>query len=87
MRGMAKGPTLEKERKEMKPRTLESSDPKVHAANIERMLTEIIEHVRSDLERVEDVKAQVLFETSAEVLIGLRAAYQHYQSGSEKAMR
>ena len=71
----------------MKVRTLESSDPKVHAANIERMLTEVIEHVRGDIDRVNEPKAQVLFETSAEVLIGLRTAFQHYQSGSEKAMR
>jgi len=66
---------------------LETRDPKAHAANVERMLTEIIDHVRSDVDQVDEPKAQVLFETSAEVLIGLRTAYQHYQSGAEKAMR
>ena len=71
----------------MKSRTLETDNPREHAANIERMLTEVIEHVRRDIERVDDPKAQVLFETSAEVLIGLRMAYQHFQSRSEKAMR
>jgi hypothetical protein len=71
----------------MKPRTLETSDPKAHAANIEQTLTEIIDHLRSDIEKIDEPKAQVLFETSAEVLIGLRTAYQHYQSGSEPAMR
>ena len=71
----------------MESRTLNTDEPKAHAANIERMLTEVIEHVRSDIKRVDNPKAQVLFETSAEVLIGLRTAYQHYQSGSEKAMR
>jgi len=78
---------MERGNEAMKSRTLETSDPKAHAANIERMLTEVIEHVRSDVDRVDDAKAQVLFETSAEVLIGLRTAYQHYQGGSEKAMR
>ena len=71
----------------MKPRTLETDDPKDHAANIERMLTEVIDHMRGEIELVDDPKAQVLFETSAEVLIGVRRAYQHFQSGSEKAMR
>jgi hypothetical protein len=71
----------------MKPCTLETDDPKAHAANIERMLTEVIDHMRSDSERVDDPKAQVLFETSAEVLIGVRKAYQHFARGSEKAMR
>jgi hypothetical protein len=71
----------------MKPRTLATDDPKAHAANIEQMLTEVIDHMRSDIERVDDPKAQVLFETTAEVLIGVRTAYQHFQSGSEKAMR
>jgi hypothetical protein len=71
----------------MKSRTLETSDPKAHAANIEQMLTEIIDHVRSDIDKVDEPKAQVLFETSAEVLIGLRTAYHHYQTGAEPAMR
>lgn len=71
----------------MKSRRLETSDPKAHAANIEQMLTEVIDHVRSDIERVDEPKAQVPFENSAEVLIGLRMAYQHYQSGAERAMR
>jgi hypothetical protein len=71
----------------MKSRTLETDDSKSHARNIEQMLSDLIEHLRDDIDRVDDPKAQVLFETSAEVLIGLRTAYQHFQSGTEKAMR
>ena len=71
----------------MKPRTLQTNDPKAHAANIEQMLTELIDHLRSDIEKVDEPKAQVLFETGAEVLIGLRTAFQHYQTGAERAMR
>jgi hypothetical protein len=51
------------------------------------MLTEIIDHVRADIDKVSEPKAQVLFETSAEVLSGLRTAYEHYSTGAEKAMR
>jgi hypothetical protein len=71
----------------MKAKTLKTSDPKAHARNIEQMLTEVIDHVRADVDRVTEPKAQVLFETTAEVLSGLRTAYQHYESGAEKAMR
>ena len=71
----------------MKTSTLETNDPKAHARNIEEMLTEVIDHVRDDVDRVAEPKAQVLFETTAEVLTGLRTAYQHYESGAEKAMR
>lgn len=71
----------------MKTRTLKTNDPKAHVRNIAQMLTEIIDHVREDVDRVDEPKAQVLFETTAEVLTGLRTAYQHYESGAEKAMR
>ena len=55
--------------------------------NIQRMLTDVIEHVREDADKVNEPKAQALFETTAEVLTGLRAAYEHYETGAEKAMR
>jgi len=71
----------------MKSKELETDDPNAHAGNIEQMLSDLIYHVRRDIDRVDNPKAQVLFETSAEVLIGLRTAYQHFQSGAEKAMR
>jgi len=71
----------------MKLKELETDDPMAHAGNIEQMLSDLIDHVRRDIDRVDNPKAQVLFETSAEVLIGLRTAYQHFQSGAEKAMR
>ena len=36
----------------MKMETLETTDPKAHAANIENALSEIIDHLRSDVDRV-----------------------------------
>jgi hypothetical protein len=71
----------------MKTEVLETSDPKAHVRNIQQMLTEVIDHVREDIDKVNEPKAQVLFETTAEVLIGVRTAYEHYERGSEKAMR
>ena len=71
----------------MKTQTEETSDPKTHARNIQAMLSEVIHHVRQDVGRVSDPKAQALFETTAEVLTGLRTAYQHYETGTEKAWK
>jgi len=67
--------------------TESSSDPRVHSRNIRGMLDDVIGHVREDIGKVSDPKAQALFETTAEVLTGLKTAYQHYETGAEKAMR
>jgi hypothetical protein len=71
----------------MKTAILQTKDSKAHARNIQQMLTDVIEHVRTDADLVDEPKAQALFETTAEVLIGLRTAYEHYVTGAEKAMR
>jgi hypothetical protein len=47
----------------------------------------LIEHLREDIEKVEEPRAQALFETSAEVLIGLKTAYTHYEEEAEVAWR
>jgi hypothetical protein len=71
----------------MKTRSEASSDPLVHTRNIQQMLTEVIDHLREDLGKVTEPKAQALFETSAEVLTGLRTAFEHYERGTEKGMQ
>lgn len=70
----------------MNTQIIETSDPKIHAMNIESMLNEMVDHLRGDLKLVKEPKAQALFETGAEVLIGLRTAFQHYRQGAEPAM-
>jgi len=71
----------------MKTRSEASSDPLVHTQNVQQMLTEVIDHLREDLDKIDEPKAQALFETSAEVLTGLRTAFKHYERGTEKGMR
>jgi hypothetical protein len=58
-----------------------------HVARIQEMLDDLINHCRQDASQVHEPKAQALFETTAEVLLGLKTAYQHYASGAEAAMR
>ena len=50
------------------------SDPRYHTARLKQMLTHLVNHVRQDISKVNDPKAQALFETTAEVLVGLEKA-------------
>ena len=61
------------------------NNPLHHTSNIKRMLNDVITHVRSDVQKVDDPKAEALFETTAEVLEGLVTAYTHFENKSEKA--
>jgi len=63
------------------------TDPLHHVAKIHRMLSELINHCREDIRKIDEPKAQVLFETTAETLIGLRTAYEHYADQAEPAMK
>ncbi len=56
-----------------------SDDPHVHIANVKSRLGETIDHLRQDVSRVHEPKAQALFETTAEVLQGLVTAFEHYE--------
>jgi hypothetical protein len=51
------------------------------------MLTGVIDHLRDDIGKISEPKAQALFETGAEVLTGLRTAFEHYETAAEPAMR
>jgi hypothetical protein len=48
-------------------------------------MEQLIGHLRKDVGRVAEPKAQALFETSAEVLIGLVKAFGDYEKKTEKA--
>jgi len=49
------------------------------------MLTEVAQHAREDVGKVDEPKAQALFETTAEVCAGLGRAFEHYEGQSEQA--
>jgi hypothetical protein len=60
-------------------------DPIRHVQNIRSMMTDVMNHAREDVSKIEDPKAEALFETTAEVLQGLITAYEHYEQKSEEA--
>jgi hypothetical protein len=55
------------------------SDPRRHTAQIKQRLREDVAHLRQDIAKVSEPKAQALFETTAEVLEGLANAFDHYE--------
>ena len=69
----------------MKP--LSESDPIHHTQKIKGQMSHLIEHLRGDVGKVTEPKAQALFETSAEVLTGLVKAFDDYEKKSEAAWR
>jgi len=63
------------------------SDPRNHTAKIKQMLTDVINHVRENVSKISDPNAQALFETTAQVLTGLRKSYEDFEQKNEEAWR
>ncbi|MGN6491894.1 MAG: hypothetical protein ACTHLE_07845 [Agriterribacter sp.] len=64
-----------------------TSDPKAHTANIKKEFKMLVNHLREDITKVDDPAAKALFETSAEVIIGLEKAFTDYETKSEPAWK
>jgi hypothetical protein len=63
------------------------SDPVFHTQRIRQMLLDVADHARTDVNQVNEPRAQALFETTAEALEGLARAYEHYEEGTETAWK
>jgi hypothetical protein len=63
------------------------ADPRLHTEHIKAKLDELIHHLREDIGKVDEPRAQALFETTAEALQGLKKAYEDYEQGVEPAFR
>jgi len=62
-----------------------SNDPLVHTAKVKADLSNLANHLRSDIEKLDDPAAKALFEVSAEVLLGLHKAFTDFGQKNEKA--
>lgn len=63
----------------------QTSDPRFHTQRTQQRLREEIDHLREDVERVEEPQLRAIFETSAEVLGGVVKAIQDYERKNESA--
>ncbi|AHF14849.1 hypothetical protein [Niabella soli] len=64
---------------------VDTNNPLVHAVNLKEAFNMLIDHLRKDVERVEDPSAKALFEVAAEVLEGLKKAFTDYEQKNEAA--
>jgi hypothetical protein len=54
---------------------------------MQKSLQEIKDHLREDIEKVDEPQLKAMFETSAEVLGGLIKAFRDYEQKNEPARR
>lgn len=62
-------------------------NPRYHTVMIRERMTQMINTLRDDIGKVDDPKAKVLFEVSAEVLSGLRKSFEDYEQRTEEVWR
>ncbi len=65
----------------------DSRDPRHHTQMMQQRLQQTIDHLREDIEKVDEPQFKAMFETSAEVLGGLLKAFKHYEQQNESAER
>jgi hypothetical protein len=61
----------------------QESDPRPPTQKLKQMLKDAAAHAREDVAKISDPRAQALFETSAEVLLGLAKAFEDFEQKSE----
>jgi hypothetical protein len=66
---------------------ISENNPVHHTQKIKAQMRQLIGHLRKDIGKFMEPKAQALFETSAEVLTGLVKAFDDYEKKSEAAWR
>lgn len=62
-------------------------DPRHHTQKMQKALQEMKDHLRNDVQKVDDPQLKAMFETSAEVLGGLQKAFKDYEQKNETAWR
>lgn len=65
----------------------DDSDPRRHTQKMQKALTEIQDHLREDIQKVNEPQLKAMFETAAEVLGGLTKAFRDYEQKNEAAWR
>jgi hypothetical protein len=50
-------------------------------------LQETIDHLREDIDKVDEPRLEAMVETAAEVLVGLKKAFGDYEQKNESAWR
>jgi hypothetical protein len=65
----------------------DETDPRHHTQKLKQLLNDTANHAREDVAKISDPKAQALFETTAEVLLGLVKTFEDFEQKSERAWK
>lgn len=60
-------------------------DPRHHTQQMQQRLQELMNHLREDIDKVDEPQLKAMFETSAEVLGGVKKAFSDYEKKNENA--
>jgi hypothetical protein len=63
------------------------NDARHHTMKIAAEMRHLVSHLRSDAVKVQQPKAQAMYETAAESIDGLRKAFEDYEQAMEPAMK
>ena len=66
---------------------MQDSDPLYHTRKMRQHLRETADHFRTDIEKVDEPQFKAMFETAAEVLLGLTKAFEDYEKQNEPAWK
>lgn len=66
---------------------MQNKNPIHHVDHMLETLNQQVDHLRQDIHEIDDPKCKALFETSAEVLLGLIKAFQDYKEKKEEAWK
>jgi hypothetical protein len=69
------------------PMAKTADEPRHHVEKMQKRLKETMDHLRADIEKVDEPRLKAMFETSAEVLGGLAKAFRDYERKNESAWR
>lgn len=68
-------------------KNIKSGDSIEHTINIRHEFRILINHLREDITKLNDPASKALFETSAEVPIGLEKAFTDFEEKTESARK
>jgi hypothetical protein len=71
----------------MNTNTAERTSAKTSAARLRNSMEDLVNQLRSEINRIDEPRAQAMFETTAETVRGLITAFEHYDEGREEAFR
>ncbi len=54
---------------------------------VQSQFIQLAEHLRAEIKTIEDPSCKALFETAAEVILGLDTAFEHYKKHEEAAWK